>query len=60
MQIMGATDYHEAAEALARLINREFGGRADAVTVKRVIRDKWGTLTALAHSVHDGVTRPNR
>ena len=53
-------DARDAARRLATFINREFGGRATAEDVERIIRDKWGAISGLAHAVHDGVREPRR
>lgn len=51
-------DTRQAAAMLADFINREFGARATAADVRRVIRDKWGAVSGLAHAVHDEVRHP--
>lgn len=51
---IGAPD---PAWQLARLISNEFNVSVTADDVARVIRDRWATISALAHAVHDGRNR---
>lgn len=42
-----------AAEDMAKLIRDEFGGNATEKSVRDLFRRKWGTLSKLAHAIHE-------